>query len=164
MAGGLAPRASGMEATHARPPACRPAREAVRDASDKRHAQRRLFRHSRTARRRSSSGRRSSRHRLPARRQAGQMVPRMGCDRAAKAFNRGQPIRLHPPASIQRRRLYPRPRRARKHPPREQPVARRHCRMCSFARAFERRGWMDGRSHFERAARAASATCRPQRA
>ena len=53
MAGRLAPRASGMEGTHACPPARRPSREAVRDASHKRHAQRRLFRHRRTARRRS---------------------------------------------------------------------------------------------------------------
>ena len=74
----------------------------------------------------------------------GQMVSRMGRDRAAEAFNRGQLIHLHPPASIQWWRFYPGPRLARKHPPWEQPVARRHCRMCSFAHTFERRGRMDG--------------------
>jgi hypothetical protein len=137
MAGRLAARTSSMEATHARPPACRSAREAVCDASGKRYAQRCLFRHGRTARRRSSSGQRSSRHRLPACRQARSMVARMGRDRAVEAFNRGQPIRLHPPVSIQRRRLYPRPRRARKHPPGEQPFARRHRRVRALAPVVE---------------------------
>jgi hypothetical protein len=41
----------------------------------------------------------------------------------------GRRVRLHPPSSIQRGRLYPCSRRPGEHPPREQPVARRHCRM-----------------------------------
>ena len=66
-----------------------------------------------------------------------------GCDRTAEAFNRGRRVRLHPPPSIRRRRLYPHSRRARQHPSREQPFAHRHRRMRAFSRALERNRRMD---------------------
>ncbi len=102
-----------------------------------------LLCHGRAACRRSCRGRRASRDWFPARRQVRPLVSCVGCDRTAEAFNRGRCLRLHPQPPVQWRRLYPRSRRARKHPARKQPFACRHRRMRAFSHAFERRRPMD---------------------
>ena len=88
-------------------------------------------------RRRSHRGRRASRDWFLACRQGWPLVSRLGCDRAASAFNRGCGIRLHPPPALQRRRLHPRSRCAGQHPARKQPFARRHFRVRAFPSAIE---------------------------
>jgi hypothetical protein len=143
MAGGFAPYTAGMEEAHPGPSARRPSREASRDASRQRYAQRRLFGHGRAACRRSRRGRRASRHWFLARRQARPLVSRMGRDRTAAAFNRGQRLCLLPLPPVQRRRLYSRSRRPRQHSARKQPFARRHRGVRALSDASERRRPMD---------------------
>lgn len=128
MARWLASHSNRMETALGSSHACGPWRQAVRGASDQRHAERGLRSDGGPAHGASERNRRATGHRAPTRRQERTLLARMGRDRTLTSGNRKIRVRLHRTPSILRRRLFARQGRDRLPSPTRRAVA------CSLGR------------------------------